>query len=89
MTARALRFPSRATADTGPSQDQPYTGPTPEIDPYATTYTITQAAYLISVSTEQTRQWAENGTIPAIHTDNGWEIPRTRLTDWIGNLPEA
>ncbi|MFF0146434.1 excisionase family DNA binding protein [Amycolatopsis sulphurea] len=91
MTARLYHFPSPATDDmvaSGP-EDKPYTGPIPTFDPDATAYTVDQAAYLISLSADLTRGYVEDGTIPAIRTANGWEIPRNRFTEWINNLPEA
>jgi excisionase family DNA binding protein len=89
MNARLYRFPSPATADTTADQpdDTPYTGPVPVFDPDATTYTVEQVAYLISLSADVTREWAEDGTIPAVRTGNGWEIPRKRFTEWIDSLP--
>ncbi|MFF4592444.1 hypothetical protein [Amycolatopsis sp. NPDC001319] len=91
MTARLYRFPSLATADTvaGHPDDAPYSGPVPTFDPDATAYTVDQAAYLISLSVDLTRGYVEDGTIPAIRTASGWEVPRNRFTDWINNLPEA
>lgn len=90
MTARLLRFPTPAAdAPAEPAEDSPYTGPAPAIDPYATAYTVTEAAYLINVATELVRQWAADGTIPAIRVGDDWQIPRTRFTDWIDNLPIA
>lgn len=95
MTARLYRFPHQAittTADTEaghPDDDAPYTGPVPTFAPGATAYTVDQAAYLISLSVDLTRSYVEDGTIPAVRTANGWEIPRTRFTEWINNLPEA
>lgn len=91
MTARLLRFPDRTAIDTAADEpdDEPYTGPVPTFAPNATTYTVEQAAYLISLSLDLTREYVENGTIPAIRTADGWEIPRTRFTEWVDNLPEA
>ncbi|WP_328613266.1 hypothetical protein OHS18_30970 [Amycolatopsis sp. NBC_00355] len=92
MTARLYRFPSPTTADTTaghPDNDAPFTGPVPTFDPDATTYTVEQAAYLISLSADLTRGYVEDGTIPAVRTANGWEIPRNRFTEWINALPEG
>ncbi|GAA1984361.1 excisionase family DNA-binding protein [Amycolatopsis minnesotensis] len=88
MDAQLIRFPHQ-TDTAAPHEDAPYTGPIPTIDPCKTTYTVEQAAYLISLSVDLTREYVEDGTIPAIRTANGWEIPRARFIEWIDNLPEA
>ncbi|OLZ46246.1 excisionase family DNA-binding protein [Amycolatopsis keratiniphila] len=91
MTARLFHLPSHANVadQVDEHDDAPYTGPVPTFAPNATTYTVEQAAYLISLSVDLTRDYVENGTIPAIRTADGWEIPRTRFTEWVNNLPEA
>lgn len=91
MTARLNHFPSQAVADTAASQpdDEPYTGPVPDFAGDATAYTVEQVAYLISLSVDLTRGYVEDGTIPAVRTADGWQIPRNRFTEWLNNLPEA
>ncbi|MGW4831331.1 excisionase family DNA-binding protein [Amycolatopsis japonica] len=91
MTARLIQFPSHAVAvdSTDEPDDAPYTGPAPTFAPDATTYTVEQVAYLISLSVDLTREYVENGTIPAIQTADSWEIPRAQFREWVDNLPEA
>ncbi|MFJ8912053.1 hypothetical protein [Amycolatopsis sp. NPDC102389] len=89
MTARLLHFPNHAVVVdfTDEPDDAPYTGPIPTFAPDATTYTVDQAAYLINLSADLTRDYVENGTIPAIRTEHGWEIPRKRFAEWVDSLP--
>ncbi|GDY29519.1 hypothetical protein [Gandjariella thermophila] len=82
-----IPFP-REPFDHGPSDEDAYRGPVPDIDPAATLYTLREVAYLLDLTCEVTAGYLADGTIRGgLLVGGHWLVWRGQLEAWLDGLP--